>query len=83
MSAKKTTGKRASYGAEIDGLLKDYCAAVHNVPERNVVRDAIRHFIAFQLSENSGIRATFEANRRARLAGERPELRAISDEENE
>lgn len=77
MGAPKTTGKRSSYGAEIDGLLKDYCAAVHGAAERNVVRDAIKHFIAHQLRENQGIRQKFEDIRKKRIASERPDIQAV------
>ena len=79
MGRPKTTGKRASYGAEIDGLLADYQAVVHNAPEREIVRDAIRHFIAYQLSQNEGIRLQYEDLRRKRLAAERTGLQVVKD----
>jgi hypothetical protein len=55
---------------------------VHKVPERNVVRDAIRHFIAFQLSENTGLRRQYEEARARRLKEERPEIHAVPNEED-
>jgi len=78
LAAKKTTGKRASYGAEIDGLLADYRAIVHQAPEREIVRDAIRHFIAHQLSHNEGLREQFDELRRKRLVAERTNLTVIT-----
>lgn len=79
MGRPKTTGKRTSYGAEIDGLLADYSAVVHRAAVREIVRDAIRHFIAHQLAHNDGMRNEFDALRRQRLAAERAGLKIVSD----
>ena len=79
MGRPKTTGTRASYGAEIDALLDDYRQVVHRASEKDVVRDAIKHFIAHQLSRNEGLREEFEELRRKRLAAERAGLKIISE----
>jgi hypothetical protein len=78
---RKTTGSRAGYGVEINALLSDYCAAVHNPPERNVVRDAIEFFVRYQLEHNAGINRAFEEARKKRLTGEKLPLRIINPQD--
>ncbi|MEI9930701.1 MAG: hypothetical protein WDM89_09155 [Rhizomicrobium sp.] len=79
MAAKKTTGKRTSYGPDIDSLLADYSAIMHRASERDIVRDAIRHFIKHQLSRNKGLEEDFNELRRKRLANERSKLQLVVD----
>jgi hypothetical protein len=81
MAAHKTSGKRASYGAEIDTLLADYRAVVHQAPEREIVRDAIRHFIKARLDSNEGLKFEFDELRRKRLVGERAGLHVVASED--
>ena len=80
MVAHKTTGKRASYGPEIDGMLSDYCAAVDGLAERNLVRAAIRSYIKFMVAENKEIGARYDKFQKARRdAADRPNLQVVKE----
>jgi hypothetical protein len=52
---------RPDLGPEIAGILEDFCIAHHHANATEVVRKAIRDFIARDLDENEGAKRAFDA----------------------
>ena len=64
---KRTTGARIQLGQELNDDLADYCAATHDVPAINVIRDAVRGLIDARLEDEPRVKERFMAARRKRL----------------
>ena len=59
-------GSRYNLGADVDGLLADYCTAMLEIDASKVMRAALKDFIARELDENSGIKKRFDAAQKER-----------------
>ncbi len=78
MGRPSTTGSRAGYGAEINGMLADYCQAVDGVARRDLVKAAIRHYIAYMCDGNAIIGKRYAALQKQRYpAGDKPNLQLV------
>lgn len=81
---QRTTGSRTPLGGALDDDLTDYCAAMHNVPAINVIRDAVRALIDARLEDEPRVKERFMEARRKRLGTSKSNgLRVVGPEDGE